>query len=139
MTVTGIITNPAHTLATAPAARFCVLESFGSTELLRFVVPSLMLDVVLPDFFASPFATACRNQLRVVKYRAEPKPVRIAEGVVPRQRLGTGCGEANIERMTGKSEDDRDCCTRVFSKSAGCRRIDVQSPEASPATKWKVG
>lgn len=116
-----------------------MFESFGKTELPLFAIPSVMLKLVLPSFLAWLLATACRNALSEVKYKAEPKPVRIAEGVVPRHRFAIGFGEASIERRMGKSEDDRDCCTRVLSRSAGCRRIDVVSPEASPATKWKVG
>ena len=135
ITVTGIITKPAQTLATAPVARFCVFESFGKTELPLFVMPSVMLKLVVPSFWAWLFATACRNAFNEVKYKAEPKPVRMAEGVAPRQRFAIGFGDASIERRMGKSEDDRDCCNRVLSKSAGCKRIEVQSPEASPATK----
>src|SRR2546429_8706527 len=135
ITVTGIITSPAQTLATAPVARFCVFESFGKTELPLLAMSSVMLKLVVPSFLACLFATACRSACKGVKYKAEPKPVRMADGVAPRQRPARGFGEASMERTTAESEDDRDCCTRVLSKSAGCKRIEGQSPEVSPATK----
>ena len=65
--------------------------------------------------------------------------MRMAEGRVPRQRLATGCGPARMERRTGSREEERDCWTRVLSRSAGWRRMEVVRPDASPATKWKVG
>lgn len=75
----------------------------------------------------------------MLKYSADPKPVRNAEGNVPRQRLAAGLGAASIPRRTGRSEEDRDCCTRVLSRSAGWRRIALETPEVRPARKWKVG
>jgi hypothetical protein len=53
-------------------------------------MPSVTLKLVVPNFLAWLFATACRKALNEVKYKAEPKPVRMAEGVVPRQRLIIG-------------------------------------------------
>lgn len=112
-----------------------MFESFGKTELPVFVMPSVMLRLVVPTVLGCLLATACRKALNEVKYKAEPKPVRMAEGRVPRQRFATGFGEASIVRKMGKSEEDRDCWTRVLSRSAGCKRIEVLSPEVSPATK----
>lgn len=52
----------------------------------------------------------CRNALRLVKYRAEPKPVLRAEGSVPRHNPRIGAGEANILRIVGRREVvSRDC------------------------------
>lgn len=44
-----------------------------------------------------------------------------------------------MERRIGKRAWERDCCTRVFKRSAGWRRMELQRPEARPARKWKVG
>ena len=90
--------KPAKTRAVAPVMRFWVFESLGRTELLR--AAGLLRpdgDVGDPEMAALAllievwlFATSCRSVLKVVKYNAEPKPVRSAEGSVPRQRLATG-------------------------------------------------
>jgi len=89
--------------------------------------------------FAALLATSWRREDNEVKYRAEPKPVRRAEGRVPRQRLVMGLGPLRMERRTGKREEDRDCCTRVLRRSAGWRRMALETPEVRPARKWKVG
>ena len=94
-----------------------------------------MLKLVVPSSFAWLLATTWRKELRVLKYKADPKPVRNAEGRVPRQSFATGFGDASIERRTGNREEDRDCCTRVLSKSAGWRRTALDMPEARPAKK----
>ena len=85
------------------------------------------------------FATSWRRVERLVKYNAEPKPVRSAEGTVPRHSEVIGCGPARIERRTGRSEVLPACCTRVLRRSAGCRRTAEETPLARPATKWNVG
>lgn len=36
------------------------------------------------------------------------------------------------------SEEDPDCCTLVFKRSAGWRRTDDVKPEARPASKWNA-
>jgi hypothetical protein len=74
-----------------------------------------------------------------VKYSADPNPVRSADGIVPRQRLRMGCGDARIPRMVVESEAVCvDCCTRVFRRSAGCKRMEEVRPDARPARKWNV-
>jgi len=135
ITVKGISTNPAKTLALAPAIRFCVLVNLGRTELLFLTAAGN----TSPMDFVEALAKICRRELRVVKYSAEPKPVRSAEGTVPRQRLATGCGPARIDLRTGTRECERDCWTRVLSRSAGWRRTALDTPEVRPARKWKYG
>ena len=85
------------------------------------------------------FATNCLSVFKLVKYSADPKPVRRADGRVPRHSDVMGCGPLRIERRTGSKEEDRDCWTRVFRRSAGWRRTALETPEARPARKWKVG
>lgn len=74
MTVTGMRTNPADARAIAPVVRFPRFVNLGSDELDGEVV------VDTSDLFA----TFCLNALRDVKYKAEPKPVLMIEGSVPR-------------------------------------------------------
>jgi hypothetical protein len=121
---------PAKTRAEAPVKRFWVEESFGRT-LLEVVVAPVVREVL--------FATSWRMVERVVKYSAEPKPVRSAEGTVPRHSELMGCGPERMERRTGRREVLRDCCTRVLRRSAGCKRTAEDTPLPRPARKWKVG
>src|SRR6266536_5559572 len=107
MTVTGIIINPAMVLATAPVTRFAVLDSFGRAE-------EPWLAVVPPELAATP----CLRAFKLEKYSAEPKPVRRADGMVPRQRPRNGCGEERIALSVGRREWCRDCWTRVLRRSA---------------------
>jgi hypothetical protein len=127
MTVTGMSMRPANTRALAPVNMFWVEVSFGST-----LLPALMV-VGMP--FAVLLATSCRNVCRLVKYSAEPNPVRRADGTVPRHSEVIGCGPARIDRRTGTREELRDCCTRVLRRSAGCRSTAEETPDAKPATK----
>ena len=131
-------TKPAKTRALAPVNRFCVLDSLGSTE-LDFVKGCFVVVVAapFPPEVLLLFARIWRNELRDVKYKADPKPVRSAEGMVPRQRLVTGCGPERIVFRTVGSEEDRDCWTRVLRRSAGWRRTALDTPEVRPARKWK--
>lgn len=58
---------------------------------------------------------------------------------MPRHSERMGCGEERILRtVVARESVFLDCCTRVLSRSAGCRRIDDASPEARPAKKWEV-
>lgn len=132
--------KPALTLAVAPVSRFCVFVSFGRTVLrLTASFPFLSPPPVRLFAIAALFATSCRSELRDVKYSAEPKPVRSADGTVPRQRLDTGLGPARIERKVAPRDAAPDCCTRVLRRSAGWRRTAEEIPEPRPATKWNVG
>lgn len=70
---------------------------------------------------------------------AEPKPVRRAEGTAPRQRAGSRRGAARISARAAVSECGPDCCcTRVLSRSIGCRSTAESTPEPRPAAKWKA-
>lgn len=69
---------------------------------------------------------------------AEPKPVRSAEGSVPRQKERMEGEEWEISRMVVRRELEPDCCTRVLRRSAGCRRTAERRPEPRPATKWNA-
>ena len=68
---------------------------------------------------------------------ADPKPVRRAEGRVPRQkeRIDLDC---DISRKVARREVDPDCWTRVLRRSAGWRRTAESTPDPRPATKWKA-
>lgn len=49
--------------------------------------------------------------MRVVKYSADPKPVRRAEGSVPRHKPRIGCGEERIVWTVEKMDVVwGDCC-----------------------------
>ena len=54
-------------------------------------------------------AACCRIVLRVVKYIADPIPVRRAEGAVPRQKAVRALGEAAISRKEEVMELEPDC------------------------------
>lgn len=113
--------------------------SFGKTLELLLLGRTPSATLRLCSFPADLLATSCRRVFRDVKYNAEPKPVRRAEGTVPRHKDVTGLGPERIERRTGRREEDRDCCTRVLRRSAGWRRTALETPDARPARKWKVG
>lgn len=71
----------------------------------------------------------------MVKYIAEPNPVRSAEGRVPRQKESTEEEDREISRMVVRRELWPDCWTRVFRRSAGWRRTAESKPDPSPAAK----
>jgi hypothetical protein len=123
----------------APVRRLLVLLSLGRTELLVLVGERTGRLRVLSGLARAFFATSWRSAFREVKYSADPKPVRSADGRVPRHSEVKGCGPERMERRTGSKEEDRDCWTRVFKRSAGCRRTALEMPEARPARKWNVG
>jgi hypothetical protein len=62
--------------------------------------------------------------------------VRRVLGRVPLQNCWRGLGPAAMERMVPSSVLERDCCTRVLTRSAGCRRTAERTPELRPAKKW---
>lgn len=75
----------------------------------------------------------------MVKYRAEPNPVRRAEGRVPRHNARTGLDDDRMVLIVGRSAAVWwDCWTRVLSRSAGCSRMEDVRPEQRPAAKWTV-
>ena len=119
MIVIGIRMKPAPALAIAPVVRFARFESFGKLEEWFDFAVFLSSTPTLANKFDR--ATSWRKALRDVKYMAEPKPVRRAEGSVPRQKLrieGEG-PEEDMDRMVVKREVDPDCCMRVLRRSAG--------------------
>lgn len=128
--------KPAAVRATAPVSRFAVCDSLGKAE--EEEEEELLL---LPASAAAGprRATSWRSAFRDVKYKADPKPVRRADGSVPRHNERIGFGEEMMARTVAESEAVRvDCWTRVLSRSAGWRRIEEVRPEASPARKWNV-
>jgi hypothetical protein len=66
---------------------------------------------------------------------ADPHPVRSVLGSVPRQNCRMGLGPLAMDRMVPTSVLERDCCTRVLSRSAGWRSTAERTPELSPAKK----
>lgn len=69
---------------------------------------------------------------------AEPKPVRRADGAVPRQNERIEFDEFEISRMVERRDVAPDCCTRVLRRSAGWRRTAERMPDPKPATKWNA-
>ena len=69
---------------------------------------------------------------------AEPKPVRSAEGTVPRHSPRTEEGPERISLRVAWRVWWWDCWTRVLRRSAGWRRTAERRPEVSPAVKWKA-
>ena len=72
------------------------------------------------------------------KYSAEPKPVRMTEGVVPRHSWRTGWGVFRTSRRAWLRVAALVCCTRVLRRSAGWRRKAETTPDPRPAAKWKT-
>ena len=108
MTVIGIMTNPADDLAKAPDMRFDELLSLGSEDeepsVLRFAASTDSVDMSIFD----P-ARRCRRAFKVEKYKAEPIPVRITDGNVPRHSLFKERGPATISRQVVNRDVERDC------------------------------
>ena len=137
--------KPAKVRATAPVTKLSMLEVFGRAELeaaLLLGLPSASPSfAVFVAFFLATAAAAprfVRRELRALKYKAEPKPVRSALGTVPRQNWRIGEGPDAISRIVAARVVERDCCTRVLRRSAGWRRKAVVQPEPRPARKWKA-
>lgn len=135
MMVMGISTNPAPVRAIAPVVRLAMGLSLGNEDECLCSWTGLtapMLARRLED------ATCWRRELRDVKYNAEPRPVRRAEGAVPRQRPRKEEGPDTMVAMVWRSEAWPDCCTRVLRRSAGCSSTADSRPELKPAVKWKA-
>ena len=134
MTVTGIKMRPADALAIAPVVMFAMLDSFGSED-DECWVPLPGTCPIVADGSICDDATCCRNELRVVKYRAEPNPVLTTEGSVPLQSCLKALGPDAISCKLALKEVERDCWTRVLSRSAGWRRAADRVPVERPAKK----
>lgn len=81
--------KPAAVRAIAPVKRLAVCESLGREEDDDDIY--VFAALLLSRRAAGPRrATSVRNAFSEVKYRADPKPVRRAEGRVPRhnERMG---------------------------------------------------
>jgi hypothetical protein len=69
---------------------------------------------------------------------AEPKPVRRADGNVPRQKEKMEVEDFEISRIEASNELCPDCWTRVLRRSAGWRSTAESTPDPRPAIKWKA-
>jgi hypothetical protein len=119
---------PIVALVTAPAPRFSSAESFGR-ELLWLLLTSTCRR-----------ARVLRTKLSVEKYIADPAPVRIAEGRVPRHSCRIGEGPAAmdfrvVKRVAVAEEDGGACWRRVLRRSAGCKATAETRPPAPPERK----
>lgn len=108
--------KPAEALAMAPVVRLARLDSFGSDEEW---LGSPFLSAAPSDLRRLECATFWRKAFNPVKYMADPKPVRRADGNVPRQKDLIEFGLLDISRIVASRELWPDCCTRVLSRSAG--------------------
>jgi hypothetical protein len=100
----------------APVVRFARFDNLGKAEECVGVLPR---STTLSDRKRFECVTFCRNAFKLVKYNAEPRPVRRAEGTVPRQKERIECGASEISRIVESKEMEPDCCTRVLRRSAG--------------------
>jgi len=129
--------NPADALAIAPVVRFAILLNLGSEDEEKsegpFVASTNSEEVRRLDL-----ATCCRSVLRLEKYRAEPTPVRITDGTVPRHSFFREFGPANISRNVKRREVEWDCCTRVLRRSMGWSKVAETQPVTRPAEKWNT-
>lgn len=121
--------NPAATRAAAPVARFATFPILGKTEdpLEALVSPASGMAGILETY--------CLIWLSIPKYSADPKPVLMTDGVVPRHSWRIGLGPLRTSRRACRSEDVFDCWTRVLRRSAGCNSAALAQPEPSPARK----
>lgn len=131
----GIRTIPADARAMAPVARFARFESLGSEEEWVGFPPCSTTPMERRRFDR---ATFCLKAFKPVKYMAEPRPVRRADGAVPRQKERMEFDDLEISRIVDSKELEPDCWTRVLRRSAGCSRTAERTPEPSPATKWNA-
>lgn len=122
---------------TAPDAKFAYIGNFGREE----------------EVEADPFVEVryerdryVRVALSIVKYKAEPTDVRIAEADVPRHSAPTdgisfnACLNDLVEPTMPFVEDivcDKCfCCwTRVFKRSSGCKSTEDVKPDTNPAAR----
>lgn len=148
MMVMGMRQRPAEARATAPVRRFARLERRGREEEEAEEAGERGLGRVDGWFSSAGMkgagrwrwerATRCRRALREEKYRAEPRPVRMTDGRVPRQSWRRGVGPEVMEWKVWRREVDGDCCTRVLRRSAGWRREAERMPMVRPARKWNA-
>src|ERR1700678_466648 len=127
--------NPAPALAMAPVVRFARFESLGRED-EWLGMP--FLSVAASERRRFERAAFCRKAFSVVKYIAEPNPVRRADGSVPRQKERMEFEDFDISRIDASSEPCPDCCNRVLRRSAGWRSTAESTPDPRPATKWKA-
>ena len=122
--------KPAKKRAADPVATLAVLDSFGRADDdddVLSTTTTIEVDGIMVR----------RSLSSVVKYSADPKPVRSAEGRVPRHRPRTGWEEERMDFSVERSETVWwDCWTRVLRRSAGCSRMEEARPEDRPARKW---
>ncbi len=121
----------------APVARLAMFDSRGSEE--DESIPGVWR--VAPDkAIMLKLATRCRRALRVEKYRADPKPVRITDGSVPRHSCVSALfGPLTMSPKVCIRDMEPDCCwTRVLSRSAGWRSKAEKTPVPRPAAKWRT-
>lgn len=115
--------------------RFARFDSFGSAEewLGRPFVSRAPIDRRRFER-----ATFWRRAFRLVKYIADPNPVRSAEGNVPRQKDVIEFEDFEISRIEASREPLPDCWTRVLRRSTGWRRTAERMPDPRPAAKlWE--
>lgn len=102
------MTKPADARAIAPVVKLAILLSLGRLEDEYSAFP-LVASISPVDVRRLDLATCWRKALRLEKYRAEPKPVRMTEGSVPRQNCFRELGPASISRKVVVREVERDC------------------------------
>ena len=144
--VIGIMVKPADARAIAPVPRFARFERRGSDdddddEVVWETLPGPPLPATNAEegMRMLDLATCCLSALRVEKYNAEPKPVRMTDGSVPRHSCLRVCGPLTISRKVCTSDAEPDCWTRVFSRSAGWSNEAEITPVLRPAKKWNAG
>jgi len=108
MMVRGIRTKPAEARAMAPVVRLARFESWGKEDDEYFALGKVV-DTIPVELRRFERATRCRRALSVEKYKAEPKPVRMTEGSVPRHRWRSGVGPEVISFKVDRSVDEGDC------------------------------
>lgn len=108
MTVIGIIIIPADARAIAPVVRFAKFDSWGSAD-EDFWDPACEIATNPVEARKSECAQRCLRALSVEKYSAEPTPVRMTDGSVPRQSCLRVFGLVLISRKVGTSEVEPDC------------------------------
>lgn len=129
--------KPTDARATAPVPRFARLERRGKEEEVDCeALPSRANDA--EDVTTLDFATCCLSELRVVKYSAEPKLVRMTDGSVPRHNCLRVSGPLTISRNVCATDAEPDCWTLVFSRSAGWSNEAEMMPVPRPARKWNA-
>lgn len=109
MIVMGISMNPASDRATAPVVRLATLESLGREEECVWLGVPRSCVMGTRAWRRFEWATCWRRAFKPVKYRAEPKPVRRADGNVPRQKAVMLFGLLEISRIVVNKDAEPDC------------------------------